>query len=41
MFKIALPILGVTSSVVAEKFYCEQLGFRRNAIARDLGLKSY
>lgn len=29
MFKIALPILGVTSSVVAEKFYCEQLGFRR------------
>jgi len=29
MFKIALPILGVTSSVVAEKFYCEKLGFRR------------
>jgi catechol 2,3-dioxygenase-like lactoylglutathione lyase family enzyme len=29
MFRIALPILGVTSSATAEQFYCGQLGFRR------------
>lgn len=29
MFKIALPILGVSSSTNAESFYCGQLGFRR------------
>jgi catechol 2,3-dioxygenase-like lactoylglutathione lyase family enzyme len=29
MLKIALPILGVSSAAVAEKFYCGQLGFRR------------
>ncbi len=29
MFKIALPILGVSKSEVAEAFYCEKLGFRR------------
>ncbi len=29
MFKIALPILGVSSSVAAEVFYCGKLGFRR------------
>ena len=29
MLKIALPILGVSDSAVAEKFYCGQLGFRR------------
>ena len=29
MFKIALPILGISDSAVAEKFYCGQLGFRR------------
>ena len=27
MFKIALPILGVSKSAVAEAFYCGQLGF--------------
>jgi catechol 2,3-dioxygenase-like lactoylglutathione lyase family enzyme len=29
MFRIALPILGVASSVTAEEFYCGRLGFRR------------
>jgi catechol 2,3-dioxygenase-like lactoylglutathione lyase family enzyme len=29
VFKIALPILGVSNSAVAEAFYCGQLGFRR------------
>ena len=29
MFRIAIPILGVSNSLVAEKFYCEQLRFRR------------
>jgi catechol 2,3-dioxygenase-like lactoylglutathione lyase family enzyme len=37
MFKIALPILGVSSSATAEKFYCGQLGFqRRHAYRPDL-----
>jgi uncharacterized glyoxalase superfamily protein PhnB len=29
MFKIAIPVLHVTSSRAAEKFYCEHLGFRK------------
>jgi catechol 2,3-dioxygenase-like lactoylglutathione lyase family enzyme len=29
MLKIAIPILGVESSDVAESFYCEKLGFRQ------------
>lgn len=29
MFKIALPILGITDSARAERFYREQLGFQR------------
>jgi catechol 2,3-dioxygenase-like lactoylglutathione lyase family enzyme len=29
MFKVALPILGVSSSARAEAFYCEKLGFKR------------
>ena len=29
MFKIALPILGVSSSEAAEEFYCGTLGFRK------------
>src|SRR5262245_13911232 len=29
MLKIALPILGISSSAVAEKFYCGQRGLRR------------
>ena len=29
MFKVAIPILGVSQSLVAEQFYREKLGFRR------------
>jgi catechol 2,3-dioxygenase-like lactoylglutathione lyase family enzyme len=29
MFKIALPILGISDSALAERFYCGRLGFRR------------
>jgi catechol 2,3-dioxygenase-like lactoylglutathione lyase family enzyme len=29
MFRIAMPIMGVRSSEVAERFYCGQLGFQR------------
>ncbi len=29
MFGPAIPVLHVSSSVAAEKFYCEQLGFER------------
>ena len=29
MFKVALPILGVSSSEAAEEFYCGKLGFQR------------
>ena len=29
MFKEAIPILGVSSSEIAEEFYCGRLGFRR------------
>jgi catechol 2,3-dioxygenase-like lactoylglutathione lyase family enzyme len=29
MFKIALPILGISNSVITERFYCGQLGFKR------------
>ena len=28
MFKLAIPVLHVSSSVAAEEFYCRQLGFR-------------
>lgn len=34
MFKIALPILGISNSTNAEKFYCGQLGFRRKYVYR-------
>jgi len=34
MFQTALPILGVASSVAAEAFYCDQLGFRRAYVHR-------
>ena len=30
MFKCAIPVLHVSSSAAAEKFYCGRLGFRRN-----------
>jgi catechol 2,3-dioxygenase-like lactoylglutathione lyase family enzyme len=29
MFKLAIPVLHVRSSVSAEEFYCQRLGFRR------------
>ena len=29
MFKLAVPVLHVSSSVAAEEFYCKRLGFRR------------
>jgi uncharacterized glyoxalase superfamily protein PhnB len=29
LFKLAIPVLHVSSSVVAEEFYCTRLGFRR------------
>ena len=29
MFKLAIPVLHVSSSVAAEDFYCNRLGFRR------------
>src|SRR5258708_22730847 len=29
LFKLAIPVLHVSSSVAAEKFYCKKLGFRR------------
>lgn len=34
MFQIALPILGVSQSAVAEDFYCGRLGFRRAYVHR-------
>jgi uncharacterized glyoxalase superfamily protein PhnB len=29
LFKLAIPVLHVSSSVAAEAFYCQRLGFRR------------
>lgn len=29
MFKLAIPVLHVSSSAAAEEFYCNRLGFRR------------
>jgi uncharacterized glyoxalase superfamily protein PhnB len=29
MFKLAIPVLHVSSSVAAEEFYCQRLGFHR------------
>jgi uncharacterized glyoxalase superfamily protein PhnB len=29
LFKLAVPVLHVSSSVAAEEFYCKRLGFRR------------
>jgi catechol 2,3-dioxygenase-like lactoylglutathione lyase family enzyme len=34
MFKIAIPVLHVSSSVAAEEFYCGRLGFRRYSVYR-------
>ena len=37
MFKIAIPVLHVSSSAAAEEFYCRQLGFRRDYAYRPFG----
>lgn len=37
MFKLAIPVLHVTSSVAAEKFYCDGLGFRQKFAYRPFG----
>lgn len=29
MFKLAIPVLHISSSAAAEEFYCNRLGFRR------------
>jgi uncharacterized glyoxalase superfamily protein PhnB len=29
LFKVAIPVLHVSSSIGAEEFYCQRLGFRR------------
>lgn len=34
MFKLAIPVLHVTSSTAAEEFYCNRLGFRREFAQR-------
>ncbi len=34
MLKVAIPVLHVSSSVGAETFYCEKLGFRREFVYR-------
>jgi uncharacterized glyoxalase superfamily protein PhnB len=36
MFKLAIPILGVSKSEQAEEFYCGQLGFRRKFAYRPV-----
>jgi catechol 2,3-dioxygenase-like lactoylglutathione lyase family enzyme len=35
LFKLAIPVLHVSSSAVAEEFYCNQLGFRREFANRS------
>ena len=37
MFKLAIPVLHVASSAVAEEFYCERLGFRQDFAYRPFG----
>ena len=37
MFKFAIPVLHVVSSVGAEEFYCNRLGFRRDFAYRPFG----
>ena len=37
MFKIAIPVLHVTSSTAAEDFYCSRLGFRQDFAYRPFG----
>lgn len=37
MFKFAIPVLHVTSSVAAEEFYCGRLGFTQTFAYRPFG----
>jgi len=37
MLKIAIPVLHVSSSVAAEQFYCNRLGFRQDFANRPFG----
>src|SRR5437588_9557335 len=37
MFKLAIPVLHVESSVAAEEFYCTSLGFRQDFAYRPFG----
>ena len=37
MFKFAIPVLHVVSSLEAEKFYCKFLGFRQDFVYRPFG----
>ena len=36
MFRLAIPILGVSNSAAAEDFYCRQLGFQRVFVYRPV-----
>jgi catechol 2,3-dioxygenase-like lactoylglutathione lyase family enzyme len=40
MFRLAIPILGVSDSVAAEAFYCQKLGFRPKYVYRPDPKKS-
>ncbi len=37
MLKFAIPVLHVTSSIAAEEFYCERLGFEQTFAYRPFG----
>jgi catechol 2,3-dioxygenase-like lactoylglutathione lyase family enzyme len=37
MFKLAIPVLHVSSSAAAEEFYCNHLGFRQEFAYRPFG----
>ena len=37
MFKLAIPLLHVSDPVVAEKFYCDNLGFQKTFEYRPFG----
>ena len=37
MFKLAIPVLHVSSSAAAEEFYCQRLGFRQEFAYRPFG----
>src|SRR5215210_1441691 len=37
MFKLAIPVLHVSSSAAAEEFYCDCLGFRKKFSYRPFG----